>query len=46
MQLGKNDVANHNERLLKDHARRLEFVSKDIARPDDVIRKLVDLHTV
>ena len=42
MQLGKNDVANHNERLLKDHARRLEFVSKDIARPDDVIRKLVD----
>lgn len=42
MQLGKNDVADHNERLLKDHARRLEFVSKDIARPDDIIRKLVD----
>src|SRR5687768_6164956 len=42
MQLGKNDVADHNGRLLKDHARRLEFVSKDIARPDDLIRKLVD----
>jgi L-rhamnose isomerase / sugar isomerase len=41
MQVGKNDVADHNERLLKDHARRLEFVSKDIAHPDDVIRKLV-----
>ena len=42
MQLGKNDVAEHNATLEKEHARKFEFVSKDIVEIDEVVRKLTE----
>lgn len=42
MQLGKNEVSEHNSSLLSDHKRKFEFISKDISKLDHVISKLVD----
>jgi L-rhamnose isomerase/sugar isomerase len=42
MQLGKNDVAEHNGPLLTDHKRRFEFISKEISLGGDVLQKLID----
>ena len=40
MQLGKNDVAEHNLSLLPDHKRKLEFSSKSITDVNDILDKL------
>lgn len=42
MQLGKNEVSEHNSSLLSDHKRKFEFISKDISKLDHMISKLVD----
>ncbi len=40
MQPGKSAVGDHNERLLADHKRKFEFLSKDITGLDEIVRKL------
>ncbi len=40
MQPGKSAVGDHNERLLADHKRKFEFLSKDINGLDEIVRKL------
>lgn len=40
MQLGKNDVAEHNLSLLPDHKRKLEFSSESITDLNDILDKL------
>src|SRR5688500_12401742 len=41
MEVGKHIIAQHNDSLLADHTRKLDFVSQDKDH-DDVIRKLTD----
>ncbi len=40
MQPGKSAVGDHNERLLAEHKRKFEFLSKDIMGLDEIVRKL------
>ena len=42
MQLGKNELSEHNGSLIKDHKRKLEFVSADIADHNGILQKLED----
>ena len=42
MQLGKNDVAEHNDSLIKDHKRKFDFVSSELPDVKDVLQKLID----
>ncbi|MEX2231936.1 MAG: sugar isomerase [Cyclobacteriaceae bacterium] len=42
MQLGKNEVAEHNASLLLQHKNKFEFVSEDIADLSDILQKLAD----
>jgi L-rhamnose isomerase/sugar isomerase len=38
----KNKIADHNESLLKDHQRRVNFISSEIGNVEDVLQKLTD----
>src|SRR5688572_33272667 len=42
MQLGKNEVAEHNASLLSQHKNKFEFASKDVADIGDILQKLAD----
>ncbi len=42
MQLGKNEVAEHNGALLAEHKNRFDFISKDVPGAQDVLQKLID----
>jgi len=42
MQLGKNEVAEHNDSQIKDHKRKFEFVSNDVQNLKDILQKLID----
>ena len=42
MLLGKNELSEHNASLLKEHKRRLEFVSGEIKNFGEVVQKLED----
>jgi L-rhamnose isomerase/sugar isomerase len=38
----KNKIAEHNESLLKDHQRRINFISSEIGNVEDILQKLTD----
>lgn len=38
----KNKIADHNESLLKDHQRRVNFISSEIGNVEDILQKLTD----
>jgi L-rhamnose isomerase/sugar isomerase len=42
MQLGKNDVADHNADLLSEHKRKLDFICQDVTNCESILQKLVD----
>ncbi len=42
MQLGKNDLANHNEPLLAEQKSKFEFLTKVVPNSKDVLIKLID----
>lgn len=42
MQIEKNKIADHNQQLLKEHQRRLDYISSVVPGASDVIQKLQD----
>jgi L-rhamnose isomerase / sugar isomerase len=42
MQLGRNEVAEHNASLLTQHQNKLEFVSGDFHHLDEILQKLIE----
>src|SRR5687768_17864396 len=42
MQLAKNEVAEHNTSLIKDHKRKIDFIANDIPDINDILQKLID----
>lgn len=42
MQLAKNEVAEHNTSLIKDHKRKIDFIANDIPDINGILQKLID----
>src|SRR4051812_46330559 len=42
MQIAIQQIEDHNQQLLADHTRKLDFISADIDNTDSIIQKLVD----
>jgi L-rhamnose isomerase / sugar isomerase len=42
MQLAKNEVAEHNASLIKDHKRKIDFIANDIPDINGILQKLID----
>ena len=42
MQLGKNEVAEHNGSILSDHKNKFDFVSRDLTGLSEILQKLID----
>lgn len=42
MQLAKNEVAEHNTSLIKDHKRKIDFIANEIPDVNGILQKLID----